>query len=192
MKSDESAFSIVPSHLSSRVSMSTGQTGNRNSIDSYASMVYRPLSFENDLFTARVYKKNNPSPPLKRHWKKERNHVDGDNETITLQENRHQKNESVAEQKSQRATSYKGTTICEIAEQVADPQIHAIKVTHDVDIHHYNNPHYVPHYGDSPKPATESFADLLEACGKGDHDSVRRLLGMKPEAELRILRYLPC
>lgn len=58
MKSDESAFSIVPSDLSSRLSVSTIQTGKRNSNGSYKSLVYRRLSFEDDLFTARVYKRN--------------------------------------------------------------------------------------------------------------------------------------
>lgn len=58
MKSDESAFSIVPSGLSSRLSVSTDQTGDRDSIRSSASMAYRWLSFEDDLFTARVYKRN--------------------------------------------------------------------------------------------------------------------------------------
>lgn len=70
MKSDESAFSIVPSRMSSRLSMSTDQsTGHRDSISSYTSMVYRQLSFEDDLFTARVYKRNYRSLRLQRFWK---------------------------------------------------------------------------------------------------------------------------
>ena len=62
IKSDESAFSIVPSRMSSRFSLSTIQTGDPNSVRSSASLEYRRLSFENDLFTARVYKRNYRSP----------------------------------------------------------------------------------------------------------------------------------
>ena len=58
MKSDESAFSIVPSRMSSRVSLSTIQTSDRDRIRSSESLVYRQLNFEDDLFTARVYKRN--------------------------------------------------------------------------------------------------------------------------------------
>ena len=58
IKSDESAFSIVPSRMSSRDSLSTIQTGDRDSITGSESLVYRRFSFENDLFTARVYKRN--------------------------------------------------------------------------------------------------------------------------------------
>ena len=60
--SDESAFSIVPSRMSSRFSLSTIQTGDRDSVRSSASLVYRRFSFENDLFTARVYKRNYRNP----------------------------------------------------------------------------------------------------------------------------------
>ena len=59
-KSDESAYSIVPS----RMSVSTSQTNHRNSSKSEEELVYRRLSFENDLFTSRVYKRNYRSPML--------------------------------------------------------------------------------------------------------------------------------
>ena len=62
IKSDESAFSIVPSRMSSRFSVSTIQTGDRDSVRSSSSLVYRQFSFENDLFTARVYKRNYRNP----------------------------------------------------------------------------------------------------------------------------------
>ena len=62
IKSDESAFSIVPSRMSSRVSLSTIQTSDQDSVRSSTSLVYRHFSFENDLFTARVYKRNYRSP----------------------------------------------------------------------------------------------------------------------------------
>ena len=87
MKSDESAYSIVPSKMSSRLSMSTGQTGRRDSISSYASLVYRRLSFEDDLFTARVYKRNYRSPQSQRSWKQK---PDSDHETITSREEKNQ------------------------------------------------------------------------------------------------------
>lgn len=51
-KSDESAYSIVPSRRSSKVSLST--THSTGSI----SLQYYPLAFEDTLFTARVYKRN--------------------------------------------------------------------------------------------------------------------------------------
>ena len=59
-RSDESAYSIVPSCMSSRVSKSNY----RNSGTSIASaeMIYRRLSFENDLFTATAYKRNYRNP----------------------------------------------------------------------------------------------------------------------------------
>ena len=55
--SDASAYSIVPSRVSSRWSISTRSRMSVLSIDSN-DLVYRPLSFEDDLFTARVYKRN--------------------------------------------------------------------------------------------------------------------------------------
>lgn len=87
MKSDESAFSIVPSKMSSRLSMSTGPSSYRNSISSYASMVYSRLSFEDDLFTARVYKRNYRSPRLRRFWEKKPDH---DHESVTSRQEVHQ------------------------------------------------------------------------------------------------------
>lgn len=67
MKSDESAFSIVPS----RLSMFTDRTSIRDSNSSYTSMVYRRLSFEDDLFTAKVYKRNYRNERLQRHCENE-------------------------------------------------------------------------------------------------------------------------
>ena len=71
MKSDESALSIVPSGLSSRLSLSTGLSGRRSSIGSLASMAYRRLSFEDDLFTATVYKRNYRALRAQVLWKRE-------------------------------------------------------------------------------------------------------------------------
>jgi len=68
-KSDESAYSIVPSWMSSRMSTSTHRTAKRESFMSEKDMVYQRLSFENDLFTARVYKRNYRSPMILRLFK---------------------------------------------------------------------------------------------------------------------------
>lgn len=59
--SDESAYSIVPSRMSSRMSVSTRSRDSISSIES-KELVYYPLSFEDELFTARVYKRNYRSP----------------------------------------------------------------------------------------------------------------------------------
>ena len=60
-KSDESAYSIVPSRMSSRhssrLSRSSRNVRNRMSVAS-ADLAYRQLSFEDDLFTGPVYKRN--------------------------------------------------------------------------------------------------------------------------------------
>ncbi len=52
-KSDESAYSIVPSRISMRIRRNS-VAGTENERD----ISYHRLSFENDLFTARVYKRN--------------------------------------------------------------------------------------------------------------------------------------
>ena len=64
LKSDESAYSIVPSHMSSRLSVSTCGTRKSWSTSIEKEMVYHRLSFENDLFTSRVYKRNYRFPQL--------------------------------------------------------------------------------------------------------------------------------
>ena len=55
--SDESAYSIVPSRMSSHMSVSTRSRDSILTIESQE-LVYYPLSFEDELFTARVYKRN--------------------------------------------------------------------------------------------------------------------------------------
>lgn len=59
--SDESAYSIVPSRMSSHMPASSRSRDSISSIES-KELVYYPLSFEDDLFTARVYKRNYRSP----------------------------------------------------------------------------------------------------------------------------------
>ena len=65
--SDESAYSIVPSRMS--VSIYTGHTTDSGAPKSEESLVYKPLTFENELFTARVYKRNYRTPALQRLFK---------------------------------------------------------------------------------------------------------------------------
>lgn len=55
-QSDESALSIVPSRLSSRLSSIIGSSS-QVSLES-AELVYHQLTIDDDLFTARVYKRN--------------------------------------------------------------------------------------------------------------------------------------
>lgn len=110
MKSDESAFSIVPSNLSSRLSVSTSQTGLRDSIGIHPSMVYRQLSFEDELFTARVYKRNYRNPRSQRPRGKEPDldnksmtpGSDSDDETVTFQEDRRENKRDIIKLKIRR------------------------------------------------------------------------------------------
>lgn len=74
LKSDESAYSIVPSRMSSRLSQST--------IQSYGSalMQYKHLSFEDSLFTARVYKRSYRSPLIEQLLKTQKS----DDKSLTV------------------------------------------------------------------------------------------------------------
>lgn len=67
-KSDESAYSIVPSEMSSR--MSSGLSVSTHIKDAgtgtdITDMIYRRLSFEDELFTAMVYKRSYRSPIIR-------------------------------------------------------------------------------------------------------------------------------
>ena len=57
-RSDESAYSIVPSRMSSRTSGSRYRKSLGGTSTASAELVYQRLSFENDLFTAPAYKRN--------------------------------------------------------------------------------------------------------------------------------------
>ena len=65
--SDESAYSIVPSDMST--SIYTGRTTDSGVSKGEEDLVYKPLTFENELFTARVYKRNYVSPASRRPFK---------------------------------------------------------------------------------------------------------------------------
>ena len=75
-KSDESAYSIVPSRMSSRLSIST-----RQSLGSDNHLSYHRLSFEDDLFTAKVYKRSYRTPLIKRLFRRK---VELESETATI------------------------------------------------------------------------------------------------------------
>ena len=81
-KSDESASSIVPSRMSSRRSTSTKQTWDGESLNKDDDMSYRQLSFENDLFTAKVYKRSYRTPLIQRLFRREAQ-IEPDTATIT-------------------------------------------------------------------------------------------------------------
>ena len=66
-KSDQSAYSIVPSRMS--MSIYTSDTIDSGASKSEENLVYKPLAFENELFTARVYKRNYRTPALQRLFK---------------------------------------------------------------------------------------------------------------------------
>ena len=65
--SDESAYSTVPSRMS--MSIYTGRTTDSGASKNGDDLVYKPLTFENELFTARVYKRNYRTPILRRLFK---------------------------------------------------------------------------------------------------------------------------
>ncbi|CAO1606473.1 hypothetical protein XANCAGTX0491_009972 [Xanthoria calcicola] len=80
-KSDESAHTIVPSRLSvSTPSIWSHTDDSVVSEASESSLIYRELAFEDDLFTARVYKRNYRSQEV-RKAKHEINNEDSTNET---------------------------------------------------------------------------------------------------------------
>ena len=68
-KSDESAYSIVPSRMSSRASKSTNRS---SACTEVTGMEYRRLDFEDDLFTAVVYKRNYRNPLIDRLFQNRR------------------------------------------------------------------------------------------------------------------------
>lgn len=71
-KSDESAYSIVPSRMSSRFSLSTSHSSRSGAS---APLEYRFLSFENSLFTARVYKRNYRTSKIDQLFKSRMSHA---------------------------------------------------------------------------------------------------------------------
>ena len=68
--SDKSAYSIVPSNMST--SIYTGRTTGSGVSKGEEDLVYKPLTFENDLFTSRVYKRNYATPAIRHLFKKQK------------------------------------------------------------------------------------------------------------------------
>ena len=68
--SDESAYSIVPSDIST--SIYTGRTTDSGVSKVEEDLVYKPLSFENELFTSRVYKRNYAMPAFRHLFKEQK------------------------------------------------------------------------------------------------------------------------
>ena len=73
--SSESCLSIVPSKISSGMSESA-RTFNSSASERSVELVYQRLSFENDLFTTRVYKRNYRTPFIDALRKSRRQEVD--------------------------------------------------------------------------------------------------------------------
>ena len=203
MKSDESAFSIVPSELSSRFSISTGQTSRRASSDSYTKMTYRPLCFEDDLFTARVYKRNYRSPQSNRNPKQK--------PTVTTQKARHQSNEEVDKLHLQRFegegksfTNILSLKANEGAENDAKQSQLAIFVDTDITVTSERIKHDLVHrvgstsgedglYVKLTKSLEErispsvsaSYVELVMTCDRGDNNTVKKQLALMPASTPR-------
>ena len=92
-KSDQSAYSIVPSRMSSRLSMSTRRSLDHESAKSINEMTYRRLSFEDDLFTARVYKRNYRNPVILQLFQSRRRTAFG--ETNSLKSKHEEENQGI-------------------------------------------------------------------------------------------------
>ena len=203
MKSDESAFSIVPSKLSSRISLSTGQTSRWGSTDDLTNIEYHPLSFEDDLFTARVYKRNYRNT---RSQLQQREEPNPDDETIVPERRKRQQNEEGLSLKLQSCSQGKTTTTIAANEQYADGNaepivpggimvstIHNVSLTGELegDLEHRvgssssgqdglyvrlteNLEHRI-----NPS-ASASYVKLVMACSSGDNETVKEKLATMP------------
>ncbi len=184
MKSDESALSIVPSNMSSRLSMSTDQTGRRDSISSNTSMVYRRLSFEDDLFTATVYKRNYRSPRLQRLLASE--HQDYRITTTSRGDKGKNKNRTAdltAGLFSEFATGVKiSSDPADTNAKLLTPQ--GITVSTSISICTENTRPGLERPAGLPTPGP--YEQLVDACGRCDNDRVVELLGSK-NTEARLL-----
>ena len=184
MKSDESSFSIVPSNMSSRLSMSTDRTGRRDSISSNASMVYRRLSFEDDLFTARVYKRNYRSPRLQRLLASEHQ----DYRVTTTSRGDKGKNKNRTADLTAGSFSEVATDV-EIFSDPADtnarlPTPEGNTVSTGISILTEKRRPSLERSARSPTP--DPYMQLVEACERGDNSRVVELLRFE-NAEARIL-----
>ena len=188
MKSDESAFSIVPSKLSSRFSFATGQTSRCGSADDVTTMEYHPLSFEDDLFTARVYKRNYRSRLSQQNQKQSPR--DGPS-AITAQTAKHQSKEEIDKTQTQRPVGKAKTTTNVSSEKANEGAKDDAKhtpfvrngmlvtkiISENVSIKTEERSHNLD---DSNTLASASYTKLVQACSRGEHDLVKEQLAMMP------------
>ena len=180
MKSDESAYSIVPSKLSSRISFSTSQTSRRSIIDDLKNMEYHPLSFDDDLFTARVYKRNYRTKLS--HQIPKQNSPESSS-AVTTSTDKHQTEEEIDEPQLKRLMNRPQTTTKKVNEGAEDDarQIEVgpnrILVVTTVEITTEGGSHDLD---DSSTPASTSYKDLVLACRRGDNDLVKQQLATIP------------
>ena len=206
MKSDESALSIVPSRMSSRLSSSTSQASRRQSIRTYTSIVYHRLSFEDELFTATVYKRNYRNTRLQRQRKKDSKL---DHETNTPPQGGLQHNKELVKLRLHRFsyartdTDISARTAEQHAEEIAEYPVPGTIMVFtsygdvssveeiDQDLEHRvgssasgRDGLYVKLTGSlehriNPS-ASASYVQLVMACGRGDNEAVKRQLATMP------------
>lgn len=181
MKSDESALSIIPSTLSSRLSVSTHRSGDCDSIKGYATMEYRRFSFEDDLFTATVYKRNYRNARSQGLGGKK---PKPDRETVALL-NAKLKIEAPSILKASTPVSDLSEGVNDETKNLPRPPPNAILVTTSVTVSAEENNRDLEQRSISPAPDLflEAFEDLefFEACYEGDNSKVKDLLSMRPE-----------
>ena len=208
MKSDESAFSIVPSELSSRLSISTGQTSRRASSDSFTKLTYRPLCFEDDLFTARVYKRNYRSLPSYRNLKREPLHGYS---SITTQKARDQNKDNVDKvhlQRNEGQRKFATNIMSEKANESAKNDAKQSKLCIFVDTKTTLTSERIAHdlvhrdgstFGDNglyvkltksleeriSSSVSASYVELVMTCGRGDNETVKKQLALMPASTPR-------
>ena len=202
MKSDESALSIVPSNLSSRLSLSTTKTGRNDDIGCDSSLVYRRLSFEDELVTAGVYKRNYRNPRLQS--RRERN-SDPDYETVIFSQDEHPGKEIVQLEPRRfsggiNTSEISAKTAKKNAEENSKYQaIGSIEVSRTFSVSSEeidNNLKFCVSSSISGRVgyfdvrlvqnqahgfsllASASYVNLVMACGRGDHDSVKLQLAV--------------
>ena len=145
-------------------------------------MVYRRLSFEDDLFTAPVYKRNYRNPRLQYSRKQELNR---DPETVTIQEERLQ---NVAIEIDPMTISPPGalTSISTPSKSVKKMPRDVIKMPTGLIIDYTVINRGSEDLGSSSDP--DLYTEFTEACGRGDNDRVQNLLEMIPGVASCIVR----
>ena len=193
---------MVPSTLS----VSTSQTSNCDSIRGYENMVYRRLSFEDDLFTARVYKRNYRSLRLQQLSKQE---PQDDLSSITIQRYKYKDNKGITKLQVQlRQLTDGSSTTNEVSSETANTDAEldaehlvfgaiAVSTSYDISTEEINhNLDYriilkpgrdglyvrmVRNLEQRLNPSVSaSYMRLVTTCGRGDNNSVKRQLAMMP------------